>query len=460
MSSGSYRSASAKVQQEALNSASQHKRQKRTLESGSNVHWKSKGPGANFLVKKFQEFLETDKQKGIDPNIRHKQEILRVFDDHPELHCYIRDRFTPNFISVANKFDVNLEKQGSRSFAKKGKEKYFVFLFYSTTILLTIVFIDTQQRSVPSPAASTPDSAATNKQKVSFGDKSENKDDDDEIISLGSRDTESGWSEDSFASAFDESDEEDSDDFKTPSPAAKTSIPSILKRPISPTANLAKMVNNNLRIDKKKEGGQKTPSKKKKPEVVTKGVLPSILPSIAYIWKDNRRNRLTTIEVHLPSAATEDEVEINLVDTTNGKGPQTLCVTLKYSELFLDQDFFRAVCDLNIETNSTNRHSARADHLLALCSTFSRHNKDSIRAQQDFVLPFRCDNFFNLPIGETAYPNTGYEFRAIPIKNRITKNQESEMLILLITLAEEIKLINQAKNNTPSKKTMVKEFIR
>ena len=311
---------------------------------------------------------------------------------------------------------------------------------------------------MPSPAASTPDSASRKKRKVSFGDKSETED-EDEIISLGSHDTESGWSDTSFASAFDES--EDSE-FNSPSPAAKTSIPPILKRPLSPTANLAKMVNDSLRILDKKEGGQKTPSKKNKSKTrkVAEGILPSCLPSIAYIWKDNRRNRLTTIEVHLPSAATEEEVEINLVDTTNGKGPQTLCVTLKYSELFLDQDFFKAVCDLNIPTNSTNRHSARADHLLALRSAFSRRNEDSIRAQQDFVLPFRCDNFFNLPIGEAAYPNTGYEFRAIPIKNRLTKNQESEMLILLITLAEEVKLINQAKNNTPSKKTTVKEFVR
>ena len=110
--------------------------------------------------------------------------------------------------------------------------------------------------------------------------------------------------------------------------------------------------------------------------------------------------------------------------------------------------------------DSTNRFSARADRLLSLRNMHSKAGEETVNSSEDFKLPFRSDNFFNLPIGERPYPNTGFEFRAIPIKDRLTKAKDSEMLILLVTFVEEEKQITQASTNTPSKKSTTKEFIR
>ena len=44
-------------------------------------------------------------------------------------------------------------------------------------------------------------------------------------------------------------------------------------------------------------------------------------------------NRLVNYEIHLPSALTAEEVGMTLIDDSSG-GPQTLCVSLKFLELF------------------------------------------------------------------------------------------------------------------------------
>ena len=111
--------------------------------------------------------------------------------------------------------------------------------------------------------------------------------------------------------------------------------------------------------------------------------------------------------------------------------------------------------------DSTNRFSARADRLLSLRNMHSKAGEETVNSSEAFKLPFRSDNFFNLPVGERPYPNTGFEFRAIPIKDHLTKAKDSEMLlILLLTFVEEEKQITQASTNTPSKKSTTKEFIR
>ena len=169
----------------------------------------------------------------------------------------------------------------------------------------------------------------------------------------------------------------------------------------------------------------------KKKKTTKKDVLKIRLPSFYYVWKDSRMNRLVNYEIHLPSALTAEEVGMTLIDDSSG-GPQTLCVSLKFLELFLNQEFFKDVCQIIDPGDSTNCYSARADRLLSLCTMYSKAGKENVHSSKDFILPFCSGDFFNLPVGERPYPNTGFEFRSIPIKNHLTKAKDSEMLLILL----------------------------
>ena len=295
---------------------------------------------------------------------------------------------------------------------------------------------------------------SSKKRKVSFGGSEASSGADSSFktqISLGSDDSIGSLSSLELGSDSEEEEEEEEE------------IISVLKkRPESPAERSLSSLVNRMDINKamKKTTKKAVDTKKKKITTSKKsGDISISLPSFFYVWKDARRNRLVTYEIHLPSASTGEEVGMTLIDDPSG-GSQTLRVSVKFSELFLNQDFFKDVCQIMDPGDSTNRFSARADRLLSLRNMHSKAGEETVNSSEDFKLPFRSDNFFNLPIGERPYPNTGFEFRAIPIKDRLTKAKDSEMLILLVTFVEEEKQITQASTNTPSKKSTTKEFIR
>ena len=283
-------------------------------------------------------------------------------------------------------------------------------------------------------------------------------DSDAEEISLGSKDTGEGWSEQSFATS---SVAEDSEVEDTPPKSIKAaSRPAgILKAPttLSPTENLAKMVKESMTF--------KSPpkSKNKASNKVTSGGV--YFPHISYVWKDSVRNRMVTLEIHLPSATSRDDIELRLLESSDGA--HSLSVKYKFSEMFLCEEIFDENCELkkkNMTINSVNRLASRADHLLSLRSSSSKgKDTNGIAVAQEFPLPFRVENFFNLPIGTAAYNGTGTEFRAYPIaceKDDGTEEKETEMVILFVTLVDEDQLINQVQKNTPSKITKAKQYKR
>ena len=81
---------------------------------GGEQSWRRNGPGTKFLIEKFEEFIRSNQREGINPKIRDRNEILKIFDQNPPLHRYIRNRFSPNFIALANNFEVNHQKEGTR----------------------------------------------------------------------------------------------------------------------------------------------------------------------------------------------------------------------------------------------------------------------------------------------------------------------------------------------------------
>ena len=309
----------------------------------------------------------------------------------------------------------------------------------------------------PSPLGASDSSLGSNKRKrVQFND--------DESISIGSCDTASdkqGWSDQSIAVSSVESEGE------TPPPkvVGPPAVSGILKRASSPTENLAKMVKESLNLDLKSppKSASKTKKSSKKGDALAGKIF---FPHVLYVWKDSIRNRMMTLELHLPSATSEKEVEFHLLE--NSDGGHTLSVKYKYSELFLSKEIFEDNCELKLkkmDVNSVNRMASRADHLLALrTKTSGQANTDRISASQEFVLPFRVENIFNLPIGTKPYAGTGTEFRAVPImgENEDTGQleKETEMVILFVTLVDEDKIIKHVKENTPSKTTRAKQYKR
>ena len=243
---------------------------------------------------------------------------------------------------------------------------------------------------------------------------------------------------------------------KSPAPA------SILKqaaRTTSPTEQLAEMVKDSMNL--------KSPPTKKKAASSKKkvGNLQVFFPNILYVWKDETRNRMLTLEVHLPSATSTEELEFHLLESADG-GPQTLAIKYEYSELFLCNQIFEDNCELedkNLPVHSMSRLAARRDHLLSFRENFANleKNTNTVQATQEFVLPFRVENLFNIPIGRKAYTGTGTEFRSYPLTEQVDGDEvQTQMNVLLITLVDEMMLANQVKQNTPSKARKAKSVQR
>ena len=117
-SRGGPSSSSITTRKKSTESTSNNKRQKTAappLEQGEDVIWKTNGPGAKRLVALFRLFLESDGKLGIDPQERNSKKIRdEIYPAFPEFHCYKQNRFSFNYISTANKFDVAFEKEGTR----------------------------------------------------------------------------------------------------------------------------------------------------------------------------------------------------------------------------------------------------------------------------------------------------------------------------------------------------------
>ena len=117
-SRGGPSSYSTPTRKTSTETSSNNKRQKTTtsaLETGSDVIWKTNGPGAKRLVALFRLFLESDGKVGVDPEERNNKKIRDViYPAFPEFHCYKQNQFSYNYISTASKFDVALEKEGTR----------------------------------------------------------------------------------------------------------------------------------------------------------------------------------------------------------------------------------------------------------------------------------------------------------------------------------------------------------
>ena len=128
-----------------------------------------------------------------------------------------------------------------------------------------------------------------------------------------------------------------------------------------------------------------------------------------YTWKDVHRNDMYSIEVHLNSGSIPEDINLELINK-DGVSPQTLVIEVEVAESFLSQDNFEDNCPAANDTNKANRIAARADYVLAKRKKYAKKGEEIIQYKMEQKLPFRCDNFLNLPVGEAPYNDTGYFF--------------------------------------------------
>ena len=122
----SYRRDFAEIQEAAVSNTNRKKKQK-TGRAGKK-NWAVDSPGADFLKENFQLFRDTNGSKGFDPKLTSPRAINAIYDANPELHDYIRDRFSVNYIGTAARFETNKEKEGTRSVGLRRSKYCIVFL--------------------------------------------------------------------------------------------------------------------------------------------------------------------------------------------------------------------------------------------------------------------------------------------------------------------------------------------
>ena len=305
---------------------------------------------------------------------------------------------------------------------------------------------------------SSPASSGKRNKSVAF-----DNDDESDKESFSSSTKDKGWSDAGLSDITDFEDNSDTESTTARTPPAKHSPApaSILKnsskkkqkatppRPTSPASNLANMVKKSLNIEEKKKKGAAF-------EAASSSLKLNLIKN-DYTWKDVHRNDMYSIEVHLNSGSIPEDIDLELIDSDDGVSPQTLVIEVEVAESFLSQENFEDNCPTANNTNKANRIAARADQVLAKRKKYAKKGEEIIQYKMEQKLPFRCDNFLNLPVGEAPYNYTGVFFLDTPIE--VTMGDNTQQNVLDITFVKEEKVIQQAKH-TPSKRVKGKKITR
>ena len=105
--------------------ASGSKRRKTT----PGLAWTRTGPGAQFLIRKFEDWAAGNRATRISPSITDADQILTIFDDSDILSKHKRPCFPRNFLSTANNFNIEREKSGGRAIGNARKGLFYNLFF-------------------------------------------------------------------------------------------------------------------------------------------------------------------------------------------------------------------------------------------------------------------------------------------------------------------------------------------
>ena len=137
-------------------------------------------------------------------------------------------------------------------------------------------------------------------------------------------------------------------------------------------------------------------------------------PHIKYCWKDERRNVLLTYEILMYGEVDSRSVEVDLVPILRAgrdTGKQKLFVKSLLPKSWISISHFKTNrCDMN-DMADIARYNARMDVIKGLQNKYGLGQKSKVLSQQEFELPFQCDDFKM----RDAYPNTGTWFDNWPV---------------------------------------------
>jgi hypothetical protein len=194
----------------------------------------------------------------------------------------------------------------------------------------------------------------------------------------------------------------------------------------------------------------RNPAKSKKNRRHIAGFLPCGAPYLTYEWRDRVRNNLLSIEILLFGAVDEKRCSIDLVECTDGT--QKLVLTQALPASWLSMSHFASNTDCSAGDGYA-RFVARKDLVAQLKEDFGHDGHATMK--QEFVLPFRVDNFKDL---KHCYKGTGDWFDEWPLLEKTKKRNGQEktktvgyMKVLHVQMVAEEK-IEKLKKKTVTKR--------
>ena len=188
-------------------------------------------------------------------------------------------------------------------------------------------------------------------------------------------------------------------------------------------------------------GGGRNAGKKKKKELVYQGGAEYIM----YQFEDHENVSMVSIEMHLPSGATEEEYRVELVTDKRGRS-QVVRIKHDVNRIFLSNQAFLKNHN-QTKANVMYRAQGRKKYIKGLRLKYcDAHDSEkmSIISHTNIKLPFVCDDIFDQEV--VAYDGTGIEFTRFSWNDGMNYNNVCKMELVLVK-----KDRHRANMNTPQR---------
>ena len=186
-------------------------------------------------------------------------------------------------------------------------------------------------------------------------------------------------------------------------------------------------------------------------------------PVIQYKWRDERKNTMLTMEVLMNGPLNLKNCTVELIEKNDGT--QFISVRYIVPSSWLSEDYYSKTNNID-SWNGSRRFEARCEAVKNMEDTFGIGRSVQLTYEQQFDLPFRCDN----PDKDPVYENTGFWFQQWCVLSRKTRparshqnfvdaNVDGMVDTLVIQLVAEAKFqATKKQQRTPMKQLMIGAF--